>query len=85
MARKKGAKQVPECPKKSILHISGAGMSHSAIARYFVMPRSTVSNIVNRSKQSFASQPKKRGRKLKLSERRLRKLMNYVKKIDSSH
>ncbi len=79
MARKKGAKQVSECRKKSILHMIGSGMSHSAVARYFVMPRSTVSNIVKRSKQSLGLQPEKRGRKLKLSERGLRKLMNYVK------
>ncbi len=57
----------------------GAGMSHSAVARYFLMSRSTVSNIAKRSKQSLALQPKKRGRKIKLSERVLRKLMNYVK------
>ncbi len=62
--------------KNSILHMIGAGMSHSAVARYFVMPRSTLSSIVKRSKQSFGLQPKKRGRKIKLSERGLRKMVH---------
>ncbi len=56
----------------------GASMSHTAVVRYFDMPRSTVSNIVRRSKQATECRKKGNGRQPKLLERGMRKSIFYT-------
>ena len=70
-------KQVPSERKHAIIDMARAGLTKSYIARFYVMPRSTVSSIVTR-KQVNDSAVEKRGRKSKLSQRCIRRLIRCI-------
>ena len=77
MGRKNGSKNVPFGKCRAIYDAVQLSVSHGAIARYYRMPRPTVSNIVKRWGARFGSGCSSRpriGRPHKLGEANLRRL-----------
>lgn len=80
MGRKEGSSQVEEERKRTIVHMVQAGLTPTAVANHFCMNRSTVYSILHRYKQQGTLSPTEtRGRKKKLDERSMRRLMKYAK------
>ncbi len=61
------------------MEIANAGITHNHIANHYNMPRSTVSNIIRRSRLAPTTTIQKRGRKDKLTNRDVRSLLNYAR------
>lgn len=80
MARKKGSKQFSGERKNEILYMTGLGVKQCEIAKYYLMPQPTVSNIIKRGR--FTRMKKNtdgRGRKIKLCNRGVRVLLQQDK------
>ena len=82
MARKCGSRQVTQQRVQCIVDMIRAGMKVTAVAHYYCMPKSTVSNILRRQKLGPGEvASKKRGRKTKFTARSFRLLVHYVQKL----
>ena len=76
MTREKGLKCVSPALFKTIYEMHCIGVRVTAIARYYKMSKSTVSNIIKRLRINNVK--KKMGRPWKLIERGMRLLKKYV-------
>ena len=79
MGRVQGSKDIAEDRNICIVDMVNAGLTHTYNSNYYSMPRSTVTNIVRRSRIDGLSTIQKRGCKPKLPGRGIRMLRNYAR------
>ncbi len=81
MGRPKGAKEVPKERKTVIMNMTAIGVKQKDIVQHYSMPQSAVSNVIRRMRASNGNNEiETRGRKQKLSARRVRMLLKCSKK-----
>ena len=75
IGRPKGSRNVKSRVQFAVLELQKAGMTHLSISKQLPIPRSTVSNIIRRSSSEQVSEKQRRGLKLKLNSRCIRRLL----------
>lgn len=80
MTRRKSFELVSYSRKQSIVKMVGGGLSQGAVVSHFGMPRTTVIDIFKHMElQGGLCKSERCGRRIKLSERSMKKLMAYAK------
>ena len=76
MGRQRGAKEISEERRKTILDMHDIGVRQCDILHYYKMPQSNVSNIICRSR--IPKRTKNSGPKMKLTSRATRTFLKTV-------